>query len=285
MSGLHPSDDLLADHAAGVLPEAERDQVAGHVGGCERCQELLTECDEVADLLGSLDDPQMPPEVSDRITAALATAALAHPAEPPAAPSATVTPLASHRARRTPRFAQLGAVAASVAVIAAGVLGVRALTNGSSAGGTDSGAASSTAAGGSAEAATPVTRSGTDWTPETLRTDLPQLLTTAYADKAPAAAPTQAQRDTAADAAPLAAAGAAEEGLEPLAGGPTQAACVAALAGDSTTTPLAVDLARYEGKPAAVVVLPSPGDAAKVDIWVVGAGCDTDVRYFLRTAR
>ena len=62
-----------------------------------------------------------------------------------------------------------------------------------------------------------------------------------------------------------------------------------ALLADGPATPVAVDLARFEGKPAALVVLPTPDDPAKVDAWVVGAGCgengDAQVLYFRRVAR
>ena len=48
--------------------------------------------------------------------------------------------------------------------------------------------------------------------------------------------------------------------------------CASALAGDGSDQVLAADLARFQGEPAAVIVLPGP-TAAEVDVWVVGPGC------------
>jgi hypothetical protein len=49
-------------------------------------------------------------------------------------------------------------------------------------------------------------------------------------------------------------------------------ACLAAL-GDSAATPLLVDLATYDGKPVAVIVLPGTADGRQ--IWVVSRTCTT----------
>jgi hypothetical protein len=51
---------------------------------------------------------------------------------------------------------------------------------------------------------------------------------------------------------------------------PHLAECVAHLARD--VQPRLVDIARYGGQPAAVIVVPVPG-AAKLHVWVVGPGC------------
>ena len=53
-----------------------------------------------------------------------------------------------------------------------------------------------------------------------------------------------------------------------LAGGPALADCVTELAG-GPATPLAVDLATFDGQPAAVVLLPGIGGPGRVDVWVV----------------
>ena len=51
-------------------------------------------------------------------------------------------------------------------------------------------------------------------------------------------------------------------------------------------TPLSVDLGTWSGKPAAVIVLPTEGDAATVDIFVVAPGCPPgELLYFTRAAR
>ncbi len=63
------------------------------------------------------------------------------------------------------------------------------------------------------------------------------------------------------------------------------AACLRAL-GDDATAPLAVDLARWQGQAAAVVVAPLAGAGPDVQVFVVGRGCgDGDVVQLRHTAR
>jgi hypothetical protein len=70
-----------------------------------------------------------------------------------------------------------------------------------------------------------------------------------------------------------------------LAGGAALAACVANLAG-GPVTPLAVDIATFEGKPATVIVLPTPKDPTMVDAFVVEPGCPRGTwLYFERVPR
>ena len=67
-----------------------------------------------------------------------------------------------------------------------------------------------------------------------------------------------------------------------LAGGAPLADCLAALESGGAT-PLAIDLATYEGKPAAVILLPGTGEAGSTDIWVVAPDCsptDAKILYF-----
>ncbi len=47
--------------------------------------------------------------------------------------------------------------------------------------------------------------------------------------------------------------------------------------------PLAVDLARWQGQPAAVLVFPTPHDPASLDVYVVAPDCPTGL--FLNFAR
>ena len=64
----------------------------------------------------------------------------------------------------------------------------------------------------------------------------------------------------------------------------TLGVCARALADGGSGQVLAADLARYQGQPAAVLVLPGP-DATVVDVWVVGPGCAPGDEQVLARAR
>lgn len=67
----HPDDDLLADLTADVLPSHQARVVEAHVLTCQRCTALLTDAEQVRDLLGTDDPGPMPPEVLAQIDQAL----------------------------------------------------------------------------------------------------------------------------------------------------------------------------------------------------------------------
>jgi hypothetical protein len=74
----------------------------------------------------------------------------------------------------------------------------------------------------------------------------------------------QSTGDTASDAA----------AVQALVNDPTRRdACIAALAGTSGVNALSIDVGTYEGRPAAVVVLPDPQNPARADVWIVGPTC------------
>jgi hypothetical protein len=53
-------------------------------------------------------------------------------------------------------------------------------------------------------------------------------------------------------------------------------------------TPLVVDIARFAGQPATVIVLPTPQEMDRLDVFVVGPDCgpaDAKVLHFARVAR
>ena len=64
-------------------------------------------------------------------------------------------------------------------------------------------------------------------------------------------------------------------------------ACGRILAGGVATIPVAVDFARFDGKPAVVFALPAIGHADSLDVWVVRSACSAanlDL-YFQRIPR
>lgn len=262
----HLDVDALADHLAG-----EGDG-GPHLSSCAACTARLAELAAaevtVAASLAGLPAPAMPPGLADRINAALIAAA-------PAAPAATVTPLAD---QRRARHAWLPSVAAGVVLLGGAGLGYALVTGGD--GQVTGGDGTLATLDGAREPDTGLVgnASGLDYADAAaVATGLAKVLAgtathgelTAGAsrNKAGAVSPTaQSQHDSAADSAadPLAR-------LRDPAG---LASCLLALLppDQPQLRPLALDYARYDGAPALAVVLPDP-DPTKVSVFVVGPGC------------
>jgi hypothetical protein len=216
----------------------------------------------------------MPADVARRLDEALAAAR----GVPKAAP--TVVPLSSRQRRNRPSWHSRLAQAAAVLVLLAAVggIGYGAFSGGSgSAGGGASDSAAGSAqkgAGADREAAggrgIPVSQTGRDYTAATLRTAVPGLLSgvvprTASGGQSLNASPGQADASGPPDAATL-------------------ARCAQSLAG-KPVAPLAADVAKFDHKPALVIVLPTPGDKASVDVFALPPGCPTgEVLQFERVA-
>jgi len=323
----HPDVDTLADFGASQLAAPVADGVRRHLDGCAECRSRLTSYDDVARLLRDLPPVRMPDDVLARLEEALREEAAGRGAEPtpvaapslqqPAPAMTTVgRPLGSTsrwRRWRTGRtgtgLAGLAAAAAVVLLVGGVVAGALHLRNGGDAHSQTSAGNS----GGATLAAPPhtyaTTHSGADYTKASLAAAIPALIGSPAG--APHAAPLynsgsdQAVAGTAgspappAPPAPTSAAGASEakSGLtslsvmDPLAQQPAVLfACIAALSGSrSGAVPLAVDIARFNDRPAAVIVLPSPGHPADVEAWVVGPGCGrtpgNDVLFWQRVPR
>ncbi|MGN6613362.1 MAG: hypothetical protein ACTHLJ_16475 [Angustibacter sp.] len=247
----HPALESFGD-----LDAAARDP---HVATCPDCQDDLRTQVQVRALLGALPDPgPTPPDVVDRLEATLrrlSAEASSGRLEQPAAAS-TVVPLAPVRERRHRAWL---AVAAAVVLLGAGGAALSQVMPGSQADSTAAGAALS----GSPEkrvapdAGLRATASGTDYTADRLAAQVDAVL---------------AGRPAAASAP-----------SGPLATPAGVAACLSAI-GAPQATPLLVDVARYQGAPAAVVVVPASGGGR--EIWVVSTTCSPGkdgTRYFTRT--
>ncbi len=302
----HLSADTLADLQEGLLDADGEAAARRHLESCAACRADLAALTDLPGLLAAAGDAGPVPElVAARLDRALAGAAAEDAADPTAATATrTVTPLAPDRGPvRGMRLLQAAAVV--VLVLGAGALGVAALNHGSSNGDSAStaGSAADSGAGGgasreepSAATVAPITASGRDWTATALRTDAAGLLTgtlgQAYslydrqaatgaqldgATPDPSASPPAAQRDLAN------AAGGADRLADPTA----LRACVANITdGDASLQPVAVDLARWQGKPAAVLVFPTTDDPASLDVYVVAPDCPTGLfLHFERVPR
>lgn len=283
--GNAPDLDLLADYAAGVLDgTAEGAAVAERVAGDPAWAALyaaLVRADDAvrADLAGLPPEP-IPSDVAARLDGALAAERSRVETET-LADAAPVVPL---RRRRPGRMVG-GAVAAGVAVLAAGAIGLQVFSSNQSGGNetsaaSDAGTASrelsestrgvppKAAPGAQPDAAAGGVASGTDYRRETLATQINSLVA-AKARLAPNSA------DQAAAVPPA---------LSRLAQPAALRECLTALG--ATGQPRTVDYARYDGAPAVVIVLPT-ASTETVDVAVVGPACgvsgsDTRLRTTLR---
>lgn len=258
--GAHPSPeevDALLD-AADVYDVDLEQRVGDHVAGCAQCTELLEGMRQVRALLrreGAV-PPAPPHDLDARLGAAIARAS--------AERAGTIVPL--HGGRRgaadgpPPRVPRWLTVAAGIVVIGGAGLAATQLLPGSGTRSADSLTAGDAASGG-AEAAAPQAgvrpvASGTDYTPADLPTQVDDLL--ASVDLGGSRAAQDHAGDDARDAAPLA----DPAGL---------AGCLTAIGADAS--PVAVDLARWQGRDAAVIVLPGVSGPASVRVWVVAPDC------------
>jgi Putative zinc-finger len=272
----HLDVDLLADLQEGLL-DPERAAVAtAHLAGCPDCRATRDALDGVRDLLrGDAGEVEAAPEdVVRRLDAALATASR------PLTASATVTPLTSS-VRQPWRTHLLQAAAIFVLVALVGGLGyggLRALNHRGSAASDTAASASGGNRGTekSAAGAYKITSSGRDYTQASLRAAVPELLAgtmgahsgSTEAGTSPPSPAASAPSDSVSGSTP-----------SPLAANPQRlrngvalSACVANLAG-GPVTPLAVDVGRFEGKPATIIVLPDPDDPSFVDVYAVSPDC------------
>jgi hypothetical protein len=283
--GPHPDLDALAELHADA-PEAT-ETARAHVAGCAQCATELARLDRVpAQLAAAGAVGPMPVEVVTAIDAALAAEAHAADAAPGSLTAGrTVTPLPTGRDRSPVTMRLLQAAAVVVLLLAGLGIGISALGGGgdgdtSSAGGADSATADKAAESG----AYPLTASGRDWTADAVALDAPKLLDGSLAP--PVAANSlreqfsaQAEDDAGSGGStdPTASppARAAPESATRLASGPALAQCVAELAG-RPVTPLAVDISTWQQQPAAVIVLPAPGEPSRVEVWVVAPSCSTE---------
>lgn len=108
----HPEVPEISDLSEGLLPPERSAEVRLHIAGCSLCADVLSSLEEIRGLLGTLPGPpRMPADVAGRIDAALAAEALLDSTRPDVSrgtsptPSATPSPSASPSSspRRVPR--------------------------------------------------------------------------------------------------------------------------------------------------------------------------------------
>jgi hypothetical protein len=277
----HPSHvdvDTLADLEEGLLEADQVSSVAEHLDGCAECRARRDALDDVQLLLrdgGAEVDAAAPDDVVRRLDDALAAAATPLPTA-----SATVTPLTAltTRARQPWRTRVLQAAAVFVLVAAVGGLGyggIRAVSGGNSSG---TNSAADSGGSGATEKRTAahryvVTSSGRNYTKESLRSAVPGLLSGKYDATAQGTGGATAPSKTPTGAKAPAAGSVADP--QRLRDGKALTACVNNLAApeDGPVTPLAVDIARFDGKPATIIVLPDAKDPSIVYVYAVAPDC------------
>ena len=288
----HVAPDTLADSAEGLLSADDEAALRAHLAGCPECRQIDADLRDVSVLLAADPSPRMPDDVTARLNAALQ-------AEPPLskpAPGHGTTATAPHRSRVRRMPVWIGAAAAAVLGVTGAVLGVQALQGNEASTSSVAGTALEADSGAEApESALAAPTSGREYTADNVADQVQGLLRESTAADS-------ADEDAAADgreAAPgtLPSAGTAGEPAAPggdlsalstLATPAGLAACIEGLTGRTDVTPVAVDLASFEQRPAAVIVLPDPADPESLDVRIVGAGCsatDDDLIVATRVPR
>ncbi|HEX5535188.1 MAG TPA: hypothetical protein VFX33_15720 [Actinomycetales bacterium] len=272
-AGAHPSPeelDALLDEPVDS-PDAAR-----HVESCPDCEQVLSGMRRVRQALREegARPVTMPSDVQARLQAALARAS--------AERAGTIVPLQPHRGgavegeRRKARMPRWLTVAAGLLVIGGTATAASQLLGpgGSGASSTAGRAESSAGAGAPSTSVRPLA-TGTDYEPDKLGSQVDALL--ALEASVPASGPQLATQDAAEDG----------QGQGPLADPAGLHACLTGL-GATDQAPLAVDLASWRGKDAAVIVLGAPSASDSVQVWVVGRGCapgDDQLMHYQRVPR
>ncbi|WP_329314034.1 zf-HC2 domain-containing protein [Streptomyces sp. NBC_01278] len=284
----HPDVSEISDLTEGLLSPVRAAEVRRHLADCPLCADVHASLEEIRSLLGTLPGPpRMPADIAGRIDAALAAEALLDSTAPraeavptsgpaaqrdvsretsPAAPAgqgprrpaghpAGASGPGRRRARRriTVIAGLAGAAACALAVFLAGNL----LGTGSP----------DTAARKSGTSAASVAPSEGAYTAQGLQDNVRRLLGPGQGAKT---APQEEQQNN-------------TYGLEntpsPLrvpGDGNTQTPPVPSCVQEATgrpDTPLAAERGNYQGTEVYLLVLPHPGDSARVDAYLVGAGC------------
>ncbi|WP_327263375.1 hypothetical protein OG444_19530 [Streptomyces sp. NBC_01232] len=275
----HPDVAEISDLTEGLLSPSRTAEIRRHLDGCALCADVRASLEEIRSLLGTLPGPaRMPSDIAGRIDAALAAEALldatqpkvqAVPGDRPRTPSRDVSretspgghptgPTGPGRRRARRRVAVL----AGLTTAAACALGI--FLFGDFAGTPSPDAATSGEASSSAQR--PSVASGGAYTAQGLQESVQQLVASG---RGAATVPGEQNKTL---------------GLEnnspasEVPPGDKQAtrsvpACVQD-ATDRPDNPLATERGTYEGSAVFLLVLPHPGDSARVDAYLVDSSCE-----------
>lgn len=256
--------DALAELEEGLVDPETAAVARAHVEMCTGCRARLSRLRTTRALLSALPPEPMPADVAARVDAAVRNSS----------ESATPSVLPLNRRRRlwgSPAVAG-GAAAAAVVVLVAALVAGNVIHRGRNS------TTSSPAAGGagtnsslSKAAPTKTWSTGRDYTAATIATLVPTLVT-GVPSAGTLSSPSSVQTPVA--PAPVATSRTPSYSQDELrASTQALAACGEILAGGVSTTPVAVDFARFDGKPAVIFVLPAIGHTTELDVWVVRSAC------------
>lgn len=253
----HVGGDTLAEYAEGLLEQQAGAAVADHLRQCARCTDRLMEITNVSAILAAQRPVSMPPEVAGRIDAALAEAARTggRGAEGDSPPDAVSHARGGFRARRR----LLAPLAAAVIVLLAlgGVFGGKQLftSHGDGAGRSASAPGRGTPLS-TSHAKPRLLHSGTDYRPDNLASRVRTLASGSTGGVQPNMRP---EASSTAPTSPSA----------------RQAGCIARISRKAGhPSPAVVDVARYRGRPATVLVYRNAAHGT-LDVWVVSRQCSS----------
>lgn len=282
----HLTAEVLADLDLGLLDAESTAHARQHLTHCRPCGQRRDDLAIVTATLAELPPVTMPDAVWERLSASVG-------AEPVLTPegAATVVPIGEARRRRSWRPG-MGLVAGAAGVALVGAIVVPILNN---SGSSDlSGGDGSVAADGGAPAETasvpPVayvaSRTGTDYQPEALERQAISLVASRSAFTATATLPPEestqpSPEDTAAPSGTPSPtpSGTPVDSATPdvvlkLTAGPAAAqACLESYLDAPGIMPLAIDIGTWDGRPAAVIVLPDEGDPTAANVYVIDPDC------------
>ncbi|MGW6983262.1 anti-sigma factor family protein [Streptomyces sp. NPDC054932] len=277
----HPDVSEISDLTEGLLSPARTAEVRRHLGECSLCADVRDSLEEIRSLLGTLPGPaRMPGDIAGRIDAALAAEALldatqpraqAAPADRPRTPSRDVSretspgghptgPTGPGRRRARRRFAALAGLAGAAACALAFFLFAD-FTSTPNHDTATSGEASNSAAQPSIGAA-----ADGNYTAQGLQDSVRQLLAAGEAAKTDPGEQNKTLGLENNSPAPGVAPG------DKRAASPVPA-CVQEATG-RPDAPLAAERGSYQGTAVHLLVLPHPGDSARVDAYLVDTACE-----------
>jgi hypothetical protein len=270
----HLTPEVLADLELGLLDDASRAHAESHLAHCAECTALRGDFAALTETMSHLPDEPMPDAVWEGLAAAIA-------AEPVVTPdgSATVVPIDTARKRRWGRPG-IGVVAGAAGVALVGAIIGGNVLGGNESSTSDSGGptAASDTSGRDAMTSFTATQSGTKYDEAALDSQVTELVaarktfspTPAPTSGAISGTPSPTTSNESATAEPTER---GSQNVAPLATDPAAAqACLEGYLGVTGVQPLAIDIGRWQGEPAAVIVLPA-ADPNLAEVWVIDPDC------------